>query len=32
VEGIMRFPIQRFGSDSAPERRAMLGSILTLGS
>lgn len=25
VEGIMRFPIHRFGSDKAPERRAMRG-------
>jgi len=25
VEGIMRFPIHRFGSDNAPERRAMRG-------
>lgn len=32
MEGILRFPIRRFGSDSAPERRAMLGSRLTLGS
>lgn len=28
VTGIVRFPIQRFGSDSAPERRAMLGTPL----
>lgn len=26
VAGLMRFPIDRFGSDSAPERRAMQGS------
>jgi CRISPR-associated protein Csb3 len=25
VDGIMRFPIHRFGSDNAPERRAMRG-------
>lgn len=25
VAGVIRFPIDRFGSDSAPERRAMLG-------
>jgi CRISPR-associated protein Csb3 len=25
VEGIMRFPVHRFGSDNAPERRAMRG-------
>lgn len=25
VAGVVRFPIDRFGSDSAPERRAMLG-------
>lgn len=28
VLGVMRFPIQRFGSDSAPERRAMLGEAI----
>jgi CRISPR-associated protein Csb3 len=29
VIGIVRFPIERFGSDSAPERRAMRGITLT---
>jgi CRISPR-associated protein Csb3 len=28
VIGLVRFPIQRFGSDSAPERRAMRGTTL----
>jgi CRISPR-associated protein Csb3 len=28
VIGIARFPIQRFGSDNAPERRAMRGDLL----
>jgi CRISPR-associated protein Csb3 len=28
VIGIVRFPIERFGSDSAPERRAMRGNLL----
>jgi CRISPR-associated protein Csb3 len=28
VAGVMRFPIARFGSDSAPERRAMHGEAL----
>jgi CRISPR-associated protein Csb3 len=28
VEGIVRFPVERFGSDKAPERRAMRGEIL----
>jgi len=31
VEGVVRFPIERFGSDSAPERRAMLGQPVRLG-
>jgi CRISPR-associated protein Csb3 len=30
VIGVVRFPIQRFGSDSAPERRAMLGTPLPI--
>ncbi|MHB1615354.1 MAG: hypothetical protein ACYCYA_13770 [Actinomycetes bacterium] len=30
VVGIVRFPIDRFGSDSAPERRAMLGVPLPI--
>ena len=30
VIGIVRFPIQRFGSDSAPERRAMRGDLLRM--
>jgi CRISPR-associated protein Csb3 len=28
VEGLVRFPIRRFGSDSAPERRAMRGELI----
>lgn len=28
VRGIVRFPIERFGSDNAPERRAMRGVVL----
>jgi CRISPR-associated protein Csb3 len=32
VEGIMRFPIHRFGSDNAPERRAMRGEPITVRS
>jgi CRISPR-associated protein Csb3 len=28
VVGVVRFPIQRFGSDNAPERRAMRGAFL----
>jgi hypothetical protein len=30
VVGIVRFPIERFGSDSAPERRAMRGITLPI--
>lgn len=30
VIGVVRFPIQRFGSDSAPERRAMRGDLLRM--
>jgi CRISPR-associated protein Csb3 len=30
VVGVVRFPIERFGSDSAPERRAMLGVPLPI--
>jgi CRISPR-associated protein Csb3 len=30
VAGVMRFPIERFGSDSAPERRAMRGNPLAV--
>lgn len=30
VVGVVRFPIQRFGSDNAPERRAMRGELLPL--
>lgn len=29
VTAVIRFPVHRFGSDSAPERRAMLGQVLT---
>lgn len=32
VEGIMRFPIHRFGSDNAPERRAMRGEPIVVRS
>ncbi|MDG4832984.1 hypothetical protein O7627_27305 [Solwaraspora sp. WMMD1047] len=28
VTAVVRFPVQRFGSDNAPERRAMLGELL----
>jgi CRISPR-associated protein Csb3 len=31
VTAVVRFPVHRFGSDSAPERRAMLGDILKVG-
>ncbi|MGH3565329.1 MAG: hypothetical protein ACRDRH_04725 [Pseudonocardia sp.] len=31
VVGVVRFPIERFGSDNAPERRAMLGVTLPIG-
>lgn len=30
VAGMVRFPIQRFGSDKAPERRAMRGELLSV--
>ncbi|MGL4174302.1 MAG: hypothetical protein ACRCTR_09605 [Actinomycetota bacterium] len=30
VEGLVRFPIDRFGSDNAPERRAMDGELVSL--
>lgn len=30
VIGVMRFPVERFGSNSAPERRAMRGTKLSL--
>lgn len=32
VSAVIRFPVRRFGSDSAPERRAQLGEILHIGS
>jgi len=32
VDGVVRFPIHRFGSDSAPERRAMQGEPLPLAA
>jgi CRISPR-associated protein Csb3 len=32
VSAVIRFPVRRFGSDSAPERRAQLGEILHTGS
>lgn len=32
VVGVVRFPIARFGSDSAPERRAMRGEPLPTGA
>ncbi|WP_328848561.1 hypothetical protein [Micromonospora zamorensis] len=31
VTAVVRFPVYRFGSDSAPERRAMLGELLKTG-
>jgi CRISPR-associated protein Csb3 len=31
VTAVIRFPVHRFGSDSAPERRAMLGERLKAG-
>jgi CRISPR-associated protein Csb3 len=31
VVGVVRFPIQRFGSDNAPERRAMRGEVVLTG-
>ncbi|MEV4830541.1 hypothetical protein AB0K25_19740 [Micromonospora sp. NPDC049257] len=31
VTAVVRFPVHRFGSDSAPERRAMLGELLKTG-
>ncbi|WP_434739327.1 hypothetical protein [Micromonospora sp. SH-82] len=31
VTTVIRFPVHRFGSDSAPERRAMLGDFLRIG-
>lgn len=31
VTAVVRFPVRRFGSDSAPERRAMLGELLKTG-
>jgi CRISPR-associated protein Csb3 len=31
VAGVVRFPIERFGSDNAPERRAMRGSLVPTG-
>lgn len=30
VDGVIRFPIQRFGSDNAPERRAMRGEPISV--
>ncbi|MGH3263524.1 MAG: hypothetical protein ACRDNS_16190 [Trebonia sp.] len=30
VDGVIRFPVQRFGSDNAPERRAMRGEPLSV--
>jgi CRISPR-associated protein Csb3 len=29
--GVIRFPIERFGSDNAPERRAMRGHLVHVG-
>ena len=28
--GVLRFPVQRFGSDNAPERRALTGQPVPL--
>jgi CRISPR-associated protein Csb3 len=30
VDGVMRFPVERFGSDNAPERRAMRGEAVSV--
>jgi len=30
IAGVVRFPIERFGSDNAPERRAMRGELVTV--
>jgi CRISPR-associated protein Csb3 len=32
VQGIVRFPVHKFGSDNAPERRAMQGDLIPAGS
>jgi CRISPR-associated protein Csb3 len=32
VVGVIRFPIERFGSDNAPERRAMRGDLMPVGT
>jgi CRISPR-associated protein Csb3 len=30
TDGVIRFPVQRFGSDNAPERRALTGEAIPL--
>jgi CRISPR-associated protein Csb3 len=30
VDGVMRFPVEKFGSDNAPERRAMRGEAVSV--
>jgi CRISPR-associated protein Csb3 len=30
LEGVARFPVQKFGSDNAPERRAMRGELISV--
>jgi CRISPR-associated protein Csb3 len=30
VDGVIRFPVQKFGSDNAPERRAMRGETISV--
>lgn len=30
TDGVVRFPVQRFGSDNAPERRALTGQPVPL--
>ena len=32
IEGLVRFPIRRFGSDNAPERRAMRGELIPVSA
>jgi CRISPR-associated protein Csb3 len=32
VDGVMRFPIEVVGSTSAPERRALLGSVVRMAT
>jgi len=32
VQGVIRFPVEKFGSDNAPERRAIQGEVIPAGS